>query len=691
MSKLMYPKSRKSEVTEKIHEQFIKDQYRWLEGDENGCLTEEVSLWTDEQNNFCKKILENYPERESLEKRFKPLLEVDSIGCPIIGGDRLFYSRRRGNEKQPSYYYRNSLSGEEILLLDPNEMDSSGLLAVQWICPSMDGKLLAYGYYFAGDENSTLQIIEVETGKKIDQPIPGKVHSPYFLPDNSGFVYSRLEDIENPYSRQVCFHRIGTENSTDIVIFEQYKTGPLATTWGPFGHLSEDGNYLFLGYATGTRSNDLWVVDFQEFLKTENLQMVEIAKGEAGAIYADIHGDDLYIYTNSDAPNGRIFKTNIKDVSKKEWNLIVPEIADEVIDEWAITAMGLLLTYQKNASTRLVQFDFNGNRVGDIPLPGIGSVFASCNPGKKDFFYVFSSFNSPTKIFHYDLEQKHGEVWEEIKVPVGVSEIVVNQKWFTSKDGTKVSMFIVHKSGLELNKNNPTIVYGYGGFGISITPSFNPIICTWVEDGGVYAVVNLRGGGEYGQDWHKAGTRENKERVFEDFESATEYLISQGYTCKEKVAAMGRSNGGLLAGAVLTRRPDLFKAIVCGVPLLDMIRFQSFLMARFWVPEYGTAENKEDFAWLIKYSPYHNVKTGTRYPSTFIFTAENDTRVHPMHARKMAALLQDSTSADPDDAPILLSVDRLSGHGMGKPLNLVLEETLDIWTFLRWQLGLKTT
>lgn len=688
MPKLTYPESKEIRFAETVHDVSIIDHYRWLEGDDEGKMTEEVANWTDKQNNFTRSILDNLPGRSDLEARIKPLMEIDTVGIPEIAGSRIFFSKREGTQNQPSFYYRDEIWGEDKLLLDPNELDKSGLLAIAWKSPSQDGSLLAYGSYLAGDENSTLKIIDVETKQVLPDVITGKVGGVSWLPDNTGFIYSRLADITNPYSRQTCFHIIGEDPKDDKIIDEQLKEGPLATTWGPYAFLSKDAKWIFLGYHTSTRSNDLWIADFEKWRKTGELDRLEIAKDFEGNTHADIYNNKLYILTNIEAPNSCIYTANLDRPGKDNWQIFIPEKTDAVIEYFEFSKNNIIVSYQKNASGNIKVFDFEGNKVMELPLPGIGNTHFTSHKNTNKIFFGFTSFNYPATLYLYDLETKERKKWNQIKVGFDPESVEVSQEWFTSTDGIKVSMFIVNKKGMKLNGTNPFLMYGYGGFGISMTPSFSPIKSTWFEDGGGYALVNLRGGSEYGDSWHKDGMRENKERVFEDFESAGEWLIENKYTDTEHLAIMGRSNGGLLMGAAVTRRPDLFKAVVCGVPLLDMIRFHKFLMAKFWVPEYGCSDDPEQFKWLMSYSPYHNIKENYKYPSVFFSTGENDTRVHPMHARKMTAAMQKASISDIEKSPIILWVDREAGHGQGKPLNLRVREEVDKWLYLRWQLGM---
>jgi len=685
--KFIYPESKVQTVEEMIHGYRNIDHFRWLEGDEKGEITPEVIDWTEKQNAFTRSILDNLPERRELEARIKPLLETGAFSLPTMAGERIFYFRRQGDQNQPVNYYADSAFGEEKVLVDPNQLDADGLTAVAWIAPSQDGNLVAWGQYRSGDENYCLHIKDLQKNVELADHISGKVVGVFWLPDNSGFVYSRLADVKNPYSRQICLHLLGDDPTQDPVIFEQYKEGPLATTWGPFANLSDDGKWLILGYHTSTRANDLWLIDFAAWRATGKLEMKTIAVGIDAGFFARVNRDRLIVFTNHQASKGKLLQASLTDPAIERAREFIAEDKDAVMEAWDFTSEGLLVEYIFQASTRIDKFSPDGDFIGSLELPGIGRAGVSTCSDRADFFLSYASFNAPHHVFYHKNHEAVPKLWKKLEVPVNLDDIVVEQRWCTSTDGTRVSMFLVHRRNLKPDGNNPTLIYGYGGFSIAMIPSFMPLLCPWLEDGGVYAMVNLRGGNEYGDEWHRNGMRDKKTNVFADLEAAAEYLINEKITCSERLAVMGRSNGGLLAGAALTRRPDLYKAVICGVPLLDMLRYQNFLMARFWVPEYGSAEDPEEFKWLIEYSPYQKIEEGVKYPATYIHSGENDTRVHPLHARKMAAALQ-KFSAAAADAPILLWVDRQSGHGEGKPLEIrVLEET-DQWLFLRWQLGM---
>lgn len=687
MKTSFYPVSRIATVEDNYHGTIIRDDFRWLEGDENGRVTPEVAAWTDQQNSLTRSLLDSLPGRASLKGRLKPLLENDSCWLPVFAGGRIFYFRREGSRNQPSLYMAESVWAPEKLLLDPDQLDPSGLTTIGWFEPSADGELLAYGTYASGDENYQLRIMRTADLSHLPDILTNKVVGVFWLPDSSGFIYSRLAEPANPYSREIRFHRPGDKPDNDRLIFAQYREGPLATTWGPSARLSEDGRWMILSYHTSTRSNNLWLADFTRWLETGSLDLREVIVDSDSSSCARVINDRLFILSNDGASNSRIFTAPLHAPGRINWQVLVPEQQDAVIENWDFTGDALLIEYQRYASSNLVRFDLKTGISSEIDLPGIGTANFSCSPGRPDVFINFTSFDCPNKIFHHDFSSGQRKSWWERAIGADLSAMVVTRQKFASKDGTTVSMFLLHRKGITLDGNNPTLIYGYGGFAISMTPAFSGPVLPWVEDGGVYAVVNLRGGGEYGDDWHRMGTLGNKKKVFEDLEAAAEWLIDKGYTRSSRLAVSGRSNGGLLVGAALTRRPDLYRAVICGVPLLDMLRYQKFLMARYWVPEYGTAEDQDQFAWLREYSPFHNIEAGRQYPAVFFHTAENDTRVHPMHARKMAAALQ-TFAANDRDRPLLLWVEREAGHGMGKPLAQILEDQTDQWMFLRWQLGM---
>lgn len=702
------PATESRPVTETIHGDQITDNYRWLEGDNSdpanmGRLTGEVTKWTDEQNAYTRSVLDNLPGRRTLEERLRELMEVPGIGAPSVYGNRYFYSKREGTQPQAVLYVRDGLEGKDRVLLDPQKIDPTGLTTVSWTQPNSDGSLLAFGMYASGDENSTLYLMDVESGRWLADVIPGKVNFSEWLPDDSGFFYRNLEDTSDAYSSVMKLHTIGTHPREDKVLFRQKdidffyggmnkseaELTRLKGTWGPFGMPSKDARWMVVGYWTGTAGLDLWVADLDKWFRTGELALTPMAIGKAGRIGGGrFDGDRFYIQHSFGAPNGMVSMIDLNKPDFSGWKTVVPENKDLVIEGTSFARGIIAVQYLDSAKTRIALFDNEGKALGDLKLPGIGSGSLSVSDDRTDAFLSFSSYNMPRSIFHVDLATGQSELWARPDVPVDPSQIEVKQVWYESKDGTRISMFIVHKKGLELNGKNPTILYGYGGFNISQTPYFSSTMFPWYENGGVFAVANLRGGGEYGNAWHEAGMLDKKQNVFDDFIAAGEWLIANGYTNANQLGIVGGSNGGLLTGAVVVQRPDLFSAVISAVPLLDMLRYQDFLMARYWVPEYGSAENPDQYAFLKKYSPYQNVKPGTKYPAVLFTAGENDSRTHPMHARKMAALMQNSTGSDQQKEPILLWVDRDAGHGGGKPLNLRIRDVADQRIFMMWQLGM---
>ena len=685
------PPSAVKPVTDTVHGEALIDPYRWLEGDAKGGVTPEVAAWTDAQNAYTRSVVDNLPGRKGIEKRLRELMEVGSISIPDMAGNRYFYSKREGSENQAKVFVREGLDAKPRLLLDPNTLDSKGLVTISFATPDRGGKLMAFGMYRAGDENSTLYVLEVDSGRWLADEIPGKVGGVSWLPDSSGFFYRRLEDLKDPYSGQVKFHRLGTHHRQDPLLFRQYtkeQNAKLATTYGPGFYSSRDGRWGILSYATGTSTNDLWAIDLDRWGRTGEFVKTDVIVGSESTSYGPILGDTLFMRTTDGAKNGRVVAVDLNGPARASWKELIPERKDATLQGLS-TARGLLVaTYLKNAYTRIELFGVDGKPQGELPLPGIGTARISTEDDRTEAFLSYTSFGEPSGVYRVDLATKKSTLWERPAVPVDPSIVEVKQVFYPSKDGTKVSMFLVHKKGLKLDGNNPTLLYAYGGFNVSMTPSFSATLFPWFEAGGVYAVANLRGGGEYGDAWHEAGMLERKQNVFDDFVGAAEYLIRERVTNPSKLAIAGGSNGGLLTGAAVTQRPELFAAVLCQVPLLDMVRYQSFLMARYWIPEYGTAENADQFKFLKAYSPYQHVKAGTKYPAVFFTAGENDARVHPLHARKMTALMQAATASDQGQRPILLWVDRDAGHGQGKPLDLRVRDAADQRIFLMWQLGM---
>ena len=712
------PATERRIVTETIGGEEIEDPYRWLEGDNSdpeamGQPTAEVERWTDAQNAYTRSVLESISGRTRLTARLRELLEIGSIGTPVAAGQRVFYTARTGRQAQAILHVVDEFAdgpgdvsgGEPRVLLDPYGLDPSGLTSLDWFEPSPGGALVAFGLSRGGDENSTLHVLDAETGRWLADEIPGKARVLGWMPGGRSFFYSRLAEPGDPYSTVVAHHEIGAHPREDRVLLRQREVGriyagaekseaqldSLRTTWGPFARPSADGRWLTIGYYTGTSSVDLWAADLDAWLRTGELNKRPVLVGGEGLNEAVLLGDAGYLLTHDGAPNGRVVRFDPSRPGDREgWEEIVPERRDAAIEGIALARGVLVVTLVKDASTTIERYTTRGDPLGEVPLPGIGSAEVSVTPGRGEGFVRFESFDTPAQILRFDASAPapEPEVWRALEIPENGSGLVVKRVRYTSADGTEIGMFVVHLEGLELDGNNPALLTGYGGFGISMLPSFDPAVIPWIERGGVFALPNIRGGGEKGLAWHEAGTLDRKQNVFDDFIAAAEWLIDSSYTRPERLAIGGRSNGGLLTGAAITQRPDLFSAAYVGVPLLDMLRYDRFLMARYWVPEYGSPSDGAVADTLLEYSPYHNIKPGTRYPAVLLTAGENDTRVHPMHARKMAARLQAATSADAALDPILLWVDRAGGHGAGKPLEARVRETVDRQLFLMWQTGM---
>jgi prolyl oligopeptidase len=694
------PATRVHPSSDRLHGLDLVDNYRWLEGDNAdpdrmGQVTPEVASWTAAQNQYTRAVLDGLPGRAALEARMRPLMQVGSVTAPTVRANRYFFFRRERTENQPVLYVRDGVRGADRALIDPTGLDATGLTTIEWASPSPNGTLLAYGTYRAGDENTTLRLLDVDSGAVGPLEIPGKTQAPDWLPDNSGFVYQHLANPTDPYSARILLHRLGTDRSADALVMRQFTKAEhetLATTWGPFSTLSHDGRWLVLGYWVDTRSNDTWLVDFDAFRRTGRVVKTVVSVGVTGQAVGTVVGDTLFLQTTKGAPNGRVVAAPVATPDESHWRDVVPERPDAVVQAVGFARGLITVTSLRNAANVVEVFDPDGRSLGALAQPGIGSSSLAAEEDRTDAFLTFTSFNYPTTIYHVDLTDPTASPvrWAQPEVPVDPSTVEVDQVWYPSKDGTKVSMFLVHKKGLTRNGRTPTILSGYGGFNISETPGFAATLFQWFEDGGLYALPNLRGGGEYGDAWHEAGMLGRKQNVFDDFIAAAEWLIANAYTTADRLAVYGGSNGGLLTGALVTQRPDLCRAALMLVPLLDMLRYQYFLMARYWVPEYGSAEDADQCTYLLAYSPYQHVVKGLRYPAVFLTAGEHDSRVHALHARKMAAALQAATASDPGDQPVLLWVDQEAGHGQGKPLNLRIRDVVDQRIFAMWQLGMLT-
>jgi prolyl oligopeptidase len=677
---LSYPPTPQDNTIDLLHGENIADPYRWLEDGESV----ETRRWTEHQNAFTRAYLEAYPGRDRIRARLEQLLGIGVLGVPAPARGHYFYLRREGKQNQPVLYWRDGARGKDRIAVDPNSLNSSGTTALDWFYPSWDGTMLAYGLSENGSEQSVLHLLEVAGGRILDDRIfRTRAVSLAWLPDGTGFYYTRYPAAgevpagEEHYHRAIYFHRLGTEWESDPLVYR-----PREKEFWPGVSLSPDGRWLLVSVARTFDQTDLYLRDL-----VAGGSLVPVVEGLPASFDGQIAHGRLYIRTNLVAPTYGLYEVNPEQPERSAWKELVAARRDAVLESVTIALDRLALGYLQQASARLHLCDLDGGTVEEIALPTLGSLFGvSAEWDGTEMFYGFSSYTVPPTVFRVDLSGGVSELWRRVEADIDPAEFNVQQVSYPSRDGTTVSMFMVHRQGLQLSGDNPAYLTGYGGFNISMTPAFSRSLILWLEHGGVLAVPNIRGGGEYGESWHQAGILGSKQNSFDDFIGAAEWLVQQGYTRPERLAAAGGSNGGLLVGAALTQRPDLFRAVLVQVPLLDMLRYHRFLIARLWIPEYGSADDPEQFRWLRSYSPYHHVYDGQAYPAVMLATAESDTRVDPMHARKMAARLQAASSAN---RPILLRLEARAGHGAGKPLSKVIDELTDSWTFVFSELGVE--
>jgi prolyl oligopeptidase len=676
------PETRAQEVVEAVHGVAIRDPYRWLEDGRS----DEVARWVEAQNSYTRALLDPRPGRAGMRDRLAVLMSIGVVQAPEVRGDFYFHTRREGaRQNQPILYVRKGTRGPDKPLLDPNPMSPDGTATIDWWYPSRDGRFVAYGISTAGDEKSVLRVRETETA--VDRPdmIPNTRYcSLGWLPDDSGFYYTRypapgsVPAGQENYSSHVFFHRLGTDPKDDPKVFGEGRRPEEIIRID----LSPDGRWLTAMVMDGWTRSDMLVRD----LSRPGSAFVPVAQGLDAIFEGGVVDGVLYIRTNLDAPRYRLMAADPAKPERAGWKVLIPE-SEAVLDDAQVIGGRIVTRTMVNASSRVAVRALDGKPLLEVTLPGIGSVERLGGDIHGDeAFFSYASFTQPPVIQRIDLKTGSTSAWDGVAADVDLSGLEVKQVWYSSKDGTKVSMFVVARKGLALDGTNPTLLSGYGGFNISETPEFRRPLLLWLERGGVYALPNLRGGGEYGEAWHHAGMLERKQNVFDDFAAAASWLIDQKYTSPDRLAIYGGSNGGLLVGAALTQHPELFKAVVCAVPLLDMIRYQNFQIAKLWIPEYGSSDSPEQFRWLYAYSPYQHVQRGTAYPAVLLTTAESDSRVDPMHARKMAALLQASTSSG---RPVMLRTETRAGHGVGKPLSKQIDEAVDTYGFLAWQVGLE--
>jgi prolyl oligopeptidase len=680
------PRAKKQVVEEIIHGHRVVDPYRWLEN----ASDPETEEYVRQELVYTRSVLNRLPGRQQTQQRITQLATIGTITAPQIAGKLYFYTRREGTQNQPVLLVRQGLHGKDRALVDVNQLAADGTVALDWWFPSDDGKYIAYGTSASGSEESVLHVIESATGQVLPDTIERtRFASIAWKKDNSGFYYTRHPkkgDVpagEEAYHVKVFYHAIGSDPVQDPLIFGE---GRNPQDIPQVALADDDDRWLLIMVFEGWAKSEMYLQDLKA-----GTAPVELTNGKAFLYSAEVFRGKLYITTNEDAPWFRVFTVDATNPRRAAWKEIIPQ-SDAVLKGVRVFGGTLLAQYERNASSQLKLFALNGRESAEIRLPTIGTVNTLGGRwDRSEAFFDFVSFTVPPSVYRVELASCGCELWDKVDAPgINPSAYEVKQLWFPSKDGTKIPMFVFHRRGLELNGKNPTLLSGYGGFNVSLTADFRGSRFLWLEHGGVFAVANLRGGAEFGEEWHRAGMLDKKQKVFDDFIAAAEYLMEEKYTDTERLAIQGASNGGLLMGAAFTQRPDLFRAVVCQVPLLDMLRYQHFQIAKLWIPEYGSSDDAKQFEWLYAYSPYHHVTPGVQYPAILFITAESDTRVDPMHAKKMAALMQaEAANGQSPARPILLRIETKAGHGAGKPITKQIEELTDIYSFLLWQLGMR--
>lgn len=666
------PSTKVEPVTEVLHGITITDPYRWLESQDSA----ETRAWLAAQDKFARSHLDNIRGRDQIRKKFEALLKIDSVGAPTLRNGRYFFSRRQASEDRASICVRQGFGGKDEVLVDPAKVTDDPTSSVGLNEVSEDGSLMAYGIRRGGEDEREVRLLDVNTRGELPDRLPrGRYNGFAIKRDKSGIYYSRFTPGQGS---RVWYHALGTDPKEDKQVFgDGYGPTQLIGVM-----LFSNGRWMVIHVSDGVpaKRTELYAQNIEQ---PGPLVTVLKEDGEFGALFA---GDTLLLATNWKAPNWRVMRVDLNNPSMDRWKEIVPE-SKLPIDNASAAGGRLFVNYLEDVATRIRQFDIDGKPLGDLALPGIGTAYVAGGRWEEDeALFIFSSFVEPSTTYRFSVSSGRRDLWFRPKIPIETGNMETKQVWYGSKDGTRVPMFVVHRKGLPMDGNRPTLLTGYGGFNSSNLPGFSPIAAWWVEAGGVYAVANIRGGGEFGESWHKAGMFENKQNVFDDFIAAAEWLIRNKYTRPARLGISGSSNGGLLMGAMMTQRPDLFGAVICGAPLLDMLRYHRMLVGSWWAAEYGSADDPKQFAYLYRYSPYHNVKKGTRFPAILFVSGDFDTRVDPSHARKMTALVQ---AANASGNLILLRYDAKGGHsGIGN-VNKTVEQQVDRMGFLASRLGMQ--
>lgn len=679
---LKYPETKKGEQFDDYHGVKVADPYRWLENLDS----EETAAWVKAENEVTFGYLETIPCREQIKNHLTKLWNYERYGLPFKEGGRYFYFKNDGLQNQSVLYTTDSLAGEPRVLIDPNTLSEDGTIALSSYAISKSGKLMAYGVSGAGSDWQTFRVRDVDAAEdKADELKWIKFSGASWTADNMGFFYTRYdaprqgEELEaTNYYNKVYYHRVGTKQDEDVLVYQRLDQ----REWNFGAGVTDDGRFLIVSASKGTeRENRVFYIDL-ESKPWHAVPLIDVDVAEFSFI--DNDGPVFWFRTDLDAPKGRVVAIDIRQPDRSNWKEIIPE-AEETLDGVGAVNNMFVCDYLKDAHTQVKIFDLEGKFVREVSFPTLGTAGGfGGKRNEKETFYSFSSFNYPTTIYRYDMETGKSEVNRKPKVDFDPDAYVVKQVFYTSQDGTKVPMFITHRKGIKLDGNNPTLLYGYGGFNISITPGFRVDKAVWMDMGGVYAVANIRGGGEYGKAWHNGGRLDTKQNCFDDFIAAAEWLIANKYTTSKKLGIQGGSNGGLLVGACMTQRPDLFGACLPAVGVMDILRFQYFTIGWAWVSDYGDSRKEADFKVQYAYSPLQNIKKGTCYPPTMVTTGDHDDRVVPSHSFKFTAAMQAAQSCD---NPILIRIETRGGHGGGKPTSMVIEEITDEWAFLANNLG----
>jgi len=679
-----YPPARVESVLDTIHGAVVSDPYRWLEN----ARSPEVVDWMNTEDSLARSALVALPYHAELTARLKELSYIDVVSPPLHRGNRYFYIRRRGDQEKAVLYCRDGKTGPERVLLDPNQWSSEGNWALIDWTPSLDGKYVAYKSSLNVTDQSALHVVDVATGKRSDVDViaGARYANPSWTPKSDGFYYtwlptdSTISDAARPGYQEVRFHRLGEDPNRDRII--RTRTGDSGEF--PAADVSTDGHWLLLTVSHGWSRTDLYYLDLRKASQTAKPEFRQLTVGRDAIFNIRAWKDRFYIHTNDGASHWRVMEVDPKRPGRSDWVEVIPERKDETIDGFTIAGDHLVLSYLKDASSRIEITDLNGGGAHEVILPAIGSA-EGINGSESDdeAYFQFESFTTPDEIYELSVSSGKTRLWDRVHVPVDPTAYQVDEVFYPSKDGTKIPLFLTYRKGLQKNGTAPVLLTGYGGFQIAMKPYFSPHSFAWLERGGILAVACLRGGNEYGEAWHRAGMLLNKQNVFDDFIAGAEYLVREGYTTSRRIAILGGPNAGLLVGAAMTQRPELFRAVVCEAPLLDMVRYHRFGSGITWVSEYGWSDDPEQFKALYAYSPYHHVRAGVAYPALLMVSPEFDDRVDPMHARKFVAAVQAATTG----GPVLLEIQREASHLGADRIRSAIELAADIYSFLIDQVG----